>query len=73
MGADRAGLFAGLVPVGALVTTVALGLGRAGLADIAGALLVAVGVFLGSRRPGRYEGARSAGQRRTVSAPSSSA
>ncbi|MEU5866935.1 DMT family transporter [Nonomuraea sp. NPDC047529] len=49
LGADRAGLFAGLVPVGALLTTVALGLGEAGLADVAGALVVALGVVLGGR------------------------
>ncbi|MER7488666.1 DMT family transporter [Streptomyces sp. NPDC126497] len=53
LGADRAGLFAGLVPVGALLTTVVLGLGRAGPADVTGALLVAVGVAVGLRRPGR--------------------
>uniref|UniRef100_A0AAU2W2Y2 DMT family transporter n=1 Tax=Streptomyces sp. NBC_00008 TaxID=2903610 RepID=A0AAU2W2Y2_9ACTN len=52
LGADRAGLFAGLVPVGALLTTVALGLDRPGPADIAGVLLVAVGVVLGLRRSG---------------------
>ncbi|MFD3658917.1 DMT family transporter [Streptomyces sp. NPDC058620] len=51
LGAARAGLFAGLVPVGALVTTVALGLGEAGLADVAGALLVAAGVLIGLRQP----------------------
>jgi drug/metabolite transporter (DMT)-like permease len=50
LGAARAGLFAGLVPVGALVTTVALGLGEAGLADVAGALLVAAGVLIGLRQ-----------------------
>ncbi|MET8341062.1 DMT family transporter [Streptosporangium canum] len=49
LGSDRAGLFAGLVPVGALITTVALGLGEAGLADVAGALVVALGVVLGGR------------------------
>jgi len=53
LGADRAGLFAGLVPVGALLTTVALGLGHVGPADVAGALLVAAGVALGLRRPRR--------------------
>ncbi|WP_344455553.1 DMT family transporter [Actinocorallia aurantiaca] len=53
LGADRAGLFAGLVPVGALLATVALGLGQAGPADVTGALLVAAGVVLGLRRPGR--------------------
>ncbi|MGX1135604.1 drug/metabolite transporter (DMT)-like permease [Streptomyces glaucescens] len=53
LGADRAGLFAGLVPVGALLTTVALGIGQAGPADVTGALLVAVGVAvgLGPRQP----------------------
>ncbi|MDT9682390.1 DMT family transporter [Streptomyces sp. TRM76323] len=51
LGADRAGLFAGLVPVGALLTAVALGLGRAGPADVTGALLVTVGVAVGLRRP----------------------
>lgn len=51
LGADRAGLFAGLVPVGALLTTVGLGIGEAGPADIAGALLVAAGVALGLRQP----------------------
>jgi drug/metabolite transporter (DMT)-like permease len=52
LGADRAGLFAGLVPVGALFTAVALGLGRPGPADITGALLVTVGVAVGLQRPG---------------------
>ncbi|MGW5259861.1 DMT family transporter [Microbispora sp. NPDC004025] len=53
LGADRAGLFAGLVPVGALLTTLALGLGQAGPADVTGALLVAAGVVLGLRQPSR--------------------
>lgn len=53
LGPDRAGLFAGLVPVGALLTTVALGLGHVGTADVAGVLLVAAGVALGLRRPRR--------------------
>ncbi|MGN9795742.1 DMT family transporter [Streptomyces sp. OZ13] len=53
LGADRAGLFAGLVPVGALLTTVALGLGQAGPADVTGALLVTVGVAVGLRQPRR--------------------
>ncbi|MEU5991547.1 DMT family transporter [Spirillospora sp. NPDC047418] len=47
LGADRAGLFAGLIPVSAVVTTVALGLGRPGPADLAGAALVAAGVAVG--------------------------
>ncbi|MFG3706092.1 DMT family transporter [Micromonospora sp. NPDC047670] len=53
LGADRAGLFAGLVPVGALLTAVALGLGQAGPADVTGALLVAAGVVVGLRQPSR--------------------
>lgn len=53
LGAARAGLFAGLVPVGALVTTVALGLGEAGVADVAGALIVGAGVLIGLRQPAR--------------------
>ncbi|MEV4478407.1 DMT family transporter [Micromonospora coxensis] len=53
LGADRAGLFAGLVPVGALLTAVLLGLGQAGPADVTGALLVAAGVVVGVRRPRR--------------------
>ncbi|MFJ6464935.1 DMT family transporter [Streptomyces sp. NPDC091387] len=57
LGADRAGLFAGLVPVGALLTTLVLGIGQAGPADIAGALLVAAGVAAGLRRPRRDEAA----------------
>lgn len=61
LGADRAGLFAGLVPVGALLTTVVLGLGDAGPADIAGALLVAAGVVIGLRRPVPAPSTRGAG------------
>lgn len=57
LGAERAGLFAGLVPVGALLTTVALGLGKAGPADVAGALLVAAGVVFGLRQPAPTSGA----------------
>ncbi|MFD7770910.1 DMT family transporter [Streptomyces sp. NPDC059787] len=53
LGADRAGLFAGLVPVGALLTTVVLGPGEAGPADVTGALLVAAGVVVGLRQPRR--------------------
>jgi drug/metabolite transporter (DMT)-like permease len=58
LGADRAGLFAGLVPVGSLLTTVALGLGEAGPADVAGAVLVGLGVVIGLRQPARGAAAR---------------
>ncbi|TDB88553.1 DMT family transporter [Actinomadura sp. KC216] len=49
LGADRAGLFAGLIPVSAVITTVALGIDRPGAADLAGAALVAAGVVVGLR------------------------
>ncbi|NDU76297.1 EamA family transporter [Actinomadura sp. DSM 109109] len=49
LGADRAGLCAGLIPVSALVTTAALGLDRPEPADVAGAALVAAGVVVGLR------------------------
>ena len=60
LGAARAGLFAGLVPVGALITTVVLGLGEPGVADVAGALLVGTGVLIGMRQPARTGGAERA-------------
>jgi drug/metabolite transporter (DMT)-like permease len=47
LGADRAGLFAGLVPVGAIVTTVVLGLGTPTATDLAGAALVVAGLTVG--------------------------
>jgi drug/metabolite transporter (DMT)-like permease len=50
IGADRAGLFAGLIPVSAVVTTMLLGLRHPGRAELAGALLVGVGVVIGLRR-----------------------
>ncbi|MDR8411760.1 DMT family transporter [Nonomuraea sp. 3-1Str] len=73
LGADRAGLFAGLVPVGALLTTLALGLGQAGPADVTGTLLVAAGVVLGLRRPKGWSRARhraTDAAERTIPAPS---
>ena len=50
IGADRAGLFAGLIPVSAVATTMALGLRTPGTGELAGALLVGLGVMLGLRR-----------------------
>jgi drug/metabolite transporter (DMT)-like permease len=66
LGADRAGLFAGLIPVSAVGTTVVLGLGRPGPPDLAGAALVAVGVVAGlstpkARRTARYAAATTRG------------
>ncbi|MFP3968383.1 DMT family transporter [Actinomadura fulvescens] len=49
LGADRAGLFAGMIPVSAVITTVVLGLGSPGPADLAGSALVAAGVVIGLR------------------------
>ncbi|MBA8948478.1 EamA family transporter [Actinomadura namibiensis] len=53
LGADRAGLFAGLIPVSAVATTVVLGLASPTPADLAGAALVAAGVVVGIRPPKR--------------------
>ncbi|MFE6037826.1 DMT family transporter [Streptomyces sp. NPDC056452] len=63
LGAERAGLFAGLVPVGALLTTLALGLGEVGPADVIGAVLVAAGVVIGLRGPVPAGGAGRGGPR----------
>ncbi|HLK75125.1 MAG TPA: DMT family transporter [Streptosporangiaceae bacterium] len=46
LGADRVGLFAGLVPFGAMGAELLLGAGTIGTADVAGAVLVAAGVAL---------------------------
>ncbi|MFJ9110023.1 DMT family transporter [Streptomyces sp. NPDC102283] len=78
LGAAHAGLFAGLVPVGALLTTLALGLGEVGLADAAGAALVTAGVLIGMRQPAPTDSAGQAprpdqksgtGDERRVAAP----
>ncbi|MEV6261160.1 DMT family transporter [Streptomyces sp. NPDC051784] len=69
LGADHAGLFAGLVPVGALITTAALGVGTVGPADLAGAALVAVGVTVGLRQPAPAGDTRPADQGRPASEP----
>jgi drug/metabolite transporter (DMT)-like permease len=52
LGADRAGLFAGLVPVGAIATTVLLGLDTPTATELAGAALVVAGLLAGVA-PGR--------------------
>src|SRR5262245_22232762 len=49
LGPDRAGLLAGVVPVGAIVTTVVLGLGSPTAADLAGSALVIGGIVIGMR------------------------
>jgi drug/metabolite transporter (DMT)-like permease len=50
VGADRAGLFAGLIPVSAVATTMALGLRSPGTAELTGALLVGIGVIVDLKR-----------------------
>ncbi len=50
LGADRAGLFAGMVPVGAIVTTVLLGLGTPTATELGGAALVIAGLAVGLSR-----------------------
>lgn len=50
IGADRAGLFAGLIPVSAAATTFLLGLRAPGVGELAGALLVGCGVVIGLAR-----------------------
>jgi drug/metabolite transporter (DMT)-like permease len=47
LGADRAGLFAGLVPVGAIVTTVLLGLGTPTATELGGTAVVIAGLVVG--------------------------
>ncbi|GIH69205.1 DMT family transporter [Sphaerimonospora thailandensis] len=49
LGADRAGLFAGVIPVGAIVTAAVLGLGLPSAADVAGAAIVIGGILLGMK------------------------
>lgn len=79
LGTDRAGLFAGLIPLGSLLATVTLGIGTAGPADIAAAVLVTTGVTVGmtrARRPAPANGQAEAptpSGRRTMCAPSTAA
>jgi drug/metabolite transporter (DMT)-like permease len=54
LGADRAGLFAGCVPVGAILTGLLLDTGTPTLPDLVGAAVVIAGIALGVLgRPGR--------------------
>ncbi|MPZ88924.1 MAG: EamA family transporter [Nitriliruptorales bacterium] len=71
LGVERAGLFAGLIPVSALVTTVAIGTGTAGPLRIAGTAVVASGLVFGlspTRSAGRRHKREVAGRER-VQAP----
>ncbi|GIH28920.1 hypothetical protein Aph01nite_72300 [Acrocarpospora phusangensis] len=49
LGPEKAGLFAGMIPVGAIGTGVVLGLGVPSVADLAGAGLVIAGILIGLR------------------------
>lgn len=60
LGADRAGLFAGLIPVGAIVTGALLGIAVPSAADLAGAAIVISGIALGLRSPSPRPPARPA-------------
>lgn len=67
LGPDRTGLFAGLMPVGALVTTVALSIGPVSGAEVLGAMLIAAGIVYGMRASG-VAGRRSDMERADVAA-----
>jgi drug/metabolite transporter (DMT)-like permease len=47
LGVDRAGLFAGLIPISTLITAVLIGQGNLGVYQVVGVILVAVGVTFG--------------------------
>ncbi|MEU4393954.1 DMT family transporter [Kribbella sp. NPDC023855] len=51
LGADRAGLFAGVIPVGTIITSLALGFGLPAPAELAGVTLVIAGLLFGLYRP----------------------
>ena len=55
LGAERAGLFSGFLPIGATVSSVVLGTGRPGPGELAGIAVVIAGlaVGFGTPRPGR--------------------
>ncbi|MFC4137317.1 MULTISPECIES: DMT family transporter [unclassified Microbacterium] len=67
LGPDRAGLFAGLVPVGALVTTAILAIAPVSGAEILGAALIAAGIVYGMRVP--RDSAQEDAPERKVAAP----
>ncbi|MBE3011495.1 DMT family transporter [Microbispora sp. NEAU-D428] len=66
LGADRAGLFAGMIPVGALATAAFLGIAVPSAADLAGAALVISGIALGLRSPSPRRPVRSFAARRAA-------
>ncbi|WP_326644752.1 DMT family transporter [Streptosporangium sp. NBC_01755] len=59
LGPGTAGLFAGLIPVGAIATGAILGLGTPSVPDLLGAALVVAGIVIGLRAGARAAGAGS--------------
>lgn len=51
LGADRAGLFAGIIPLGTIITSLILGFGLPAPAELAGVALVITGLLVGLYRP----------------------
>ncbi|GAA0949241.1 DMT family transporter [Kribbella koreensis] len=51
LGPDRAGLFAGIIPVGTILTSLLLGFGLPAPAELAGVALVITGLLVGLHRP----------------------
>jgi drug/metabolite transporter (DMT)-like permease len=49
LGPERAGLFSGFLPVGAIISTAVLGTGHPSAADIGGGAVVIAGLFIGLR------------------------
>ncbi|MBG0826205.1 DMT family transporter [Planomonospora sp. ID67723] len=66
LGPGRAGLFAGLIPVGAIATGALLGLGTPSAADLAGAALVVTGIVIGLSAPGSGPRRKEPGSAATV-------
>ena len=65
LGADRAGLFAGVLPLGAIVTSVLLGLGAPTATGFGGAAVVVAGLAAGLVRRRAAPGGRG-GRRRVI-------
>ncbi|WP_460395470.1 DMT family transporter [Actinophytocola sediminis] len=56
LGADRAGLFSGFLPIGTIVGVLALGTGTVSGSDLLGVLVVVVGLLVGLYAPVRSSG-----------------
>lgn len=61
LGAERAGLFSGFLPIGAAASSLLLGTGRVGPGDVAGIVVVLTGLTVGFLAPAR-RGSASAGE-----------